>query len=150
MISMCPPKQKRFPESGYSPGTVFARTGLLSLAVPAKPLADIVASYTCSNRHQEVQDDIHDAHPLPAASLGGTAQPVYQYPTENARYKRDRHLSGHLERCLSLCCTQIGHTLSINKPLRLKHPEKWESLPKRLNKTATGDAHCSIMLYAKP
>ena len=57
-------------EVGTLRGSLFA-FGLLSRAMPVKPFANVVGSYTCRNRHKEANEKIcHDTHPLPVASLG--------------------------------------------------------------------------------
>ena len=49
------------------PGSLF---GLAVLAVPVKPLAYIVADYARSYRHEKVEQNIHDIHPLSGEGPG--------------------------------------------------------------------------------
>ena len=49
------------------PGSLF---GLAVLAVPVKPLAYIAADYARSYRHEKVEQNIHDIHPLSGEGPG--------------------------------------------------------------------------------
>ena len=42
---------------------------LLSLAVPVKPLADVITDYVCCDRHQKYDQNIQNAHLLSVAGL---------------------------------------------------------------------------------
>ena len=61
-------KQKANPRRGLdSPGVLLCLTALV---VTVKPLAYVVADYTCSDRHNEGCEGFHVFHPLPVASMG--------------------------------------------------------------------------------
>lgn len=54
--------QKKVPQGAVTPwGTILCLT---ALAVTVKPLADVVAHYTRSDRHKETCEDFHQAHLL--------------------------------------------------------------------------------------
>ena len=59
--------------------------GLLSLAVAVKPLADIVAGYTCCDRHKESDEIFHALTSFLLPDWSGAAEPLYQDSTIRTR-----------------------------------------------------------------
>lgn len=83
-------KNGRTPESGNSPGFVYA-VGLLLLAVSLKPFANAGGNYACSERHQKVDDIRHDTHPLPVASVGRGSKGIIPVSDRLRKKKRSEH-----------------------------------------------------------
>ena len=87
IVSKCMHQVKWEPlERWHLSGGSFCYGGAyLSLAVPVKPLADIVARYTRCDRHKKSKNGFQMIHPLLLPVSLGAAQLLYQSSTQTAR-----------------------------------------------------------------